>query len=358
MKNLTTRERMLRTFRHQEVDRIAMVDYPWPGTWRRWQAEGMPAGMDWRDCLDFDKVEKILPDISPRFPVKVLEDTERYRIVTTAWGETRKEFKAADSTPESLDFYCNSSDRWEETKQRMLTNYEDRIPWNRLKNYYPKWKAEGRFLRLEHWMGFDATHSFLAGFENTLIAILEEPEWLGDIFDTQLTVMLDLFQQILDAGYEFDGIYWWDDMGYKGSPFFSPETYREFLKPYHKRAADWAHERGLTVELHSCGYIEPLIPDLIDIGVEMLNPLEIKAGMDPFRLKSLYGDKLAFHGGINAQNMHDPELVRSEMEQIIPMMMQGGGYVFACDHSIPNSVSWDQMKFIADLAHRLGTYKS
>ena len=84
---------------------------------------------------------------------------------------------------------------------------------------------------------------------------------------------------------------WYDDMGYKGSPFFSPSCYRELLKPYHKKAVDWAHERGMVTEMHSCGYIEPLLPDVVDIGLEMLNPLEVKAGMDPGKLKKLYGDK-------------------------------------------------------------------
>ncbi len=88
----------------------------------------------------------------------------------------------------------------------------------------------------------------------------------------------------------------------------------------------------------------------------MLNPLEIKAGMDPFKLKALYGDRLAFHGGINAQIWDNIELVKEEMERIIPIMKEGGGYVFASDHSIPNSVSLQNMKEIADLAHKLGKY--
>ncbi|MBE6593803.1 MAG: hypothetical protein E7642_07410, partial [Ruminococcaceae bacterium] len=192
--------------------------------------------------------------------------------------------------------------------------------------------------------------------QNVLIGMYEDPEWVCDMFDTYLNTSLDLCQKILDAGYEFDGIFWYDDMGYKNSTFFSPDMYRELLKPYHKKAIDWAHERGMVTELHSCGFIEPLIPDLVDIGLEMLNPLEIKAGMDPFKLKALYGDKLAFHGGINAQLWDRPELVLSEMERIIPIMKEGGGYVFASDHSIPNTVSFETMKLIAECAHRLGKY--
>ena len=238
----------------------------------------------------------------------------------------------------------------------MYTYHEDRIPWQNLKENYPKWKAEGRFLQLNVWFGFDVAHSHMIGTEDMLIAMYDEPEWVEDVFDTYLNTSLDLCQRILDAGYEFDGIFWFDDMGYKGSPFFSTALYQELLKPYHKKAVDWAHERGMVTELHSCGFVEPLIPDIIETGVEVLNPLEIKAGMDPFKLKELYGDKLTFHGGINAQLWDDIEKVKAEMERIIPVMKEGGGYVFASDHSIPNSVSLKNMTEIAELAHKLGKY--
>ena len=356
MVKLTERERMLRAFKRQEIDRIPMYDSAWAGTKKRWYREGMPEGVAWEDFFGFDHIIRICPDNSPRFEKRILETTDRYRIETTKWGGTQKVFNELDSTPEVLKLYYDSSERWEEAKKAMLTYHEDRIPWNYLKENYPKWKAEGRFLQLLVWFGFDVAHSRMTGTENMLIGMYEEPEWVTDIFDTYLTSSLDLCQRILDAGYEFDGIFWYDDMGYKGSLFFSPALYRDLLKPYHKKVVDWAHERGLVTELHSCGFIEPLLPDIVETGVEMLNPLEIKAGMDPFKLKKLYGDKLAFHGGINAQLWDDIELVKAEMERIIPAMKEGGGYVFASDHSIPNSVSFENMKQIAELAHRLGKY--
>jgi len=356
MIQLTERERMLRTFRRQEIDRIMMVDSAWNGTQKRWKNEGMPTNIDWRDHFGFDKPVQIRPDNSPRFERKVLEQSERYKIQTTRWGVTQRVFNALDSTPENLNYYYNDSEKWAEAKKAMLTYYDDRIPWKYLEENYARWKAEGRFLQLVVWFGFDVAHSHMIGTENVLVGMYDEPEWITDVFDTYLTTSLDLCQRILDAGYEFDGIFWYDDMGYKGAPFFSPAVYRELLKPYHKKAADWAHERGMVVEMHSCGFIEPLVPDIVDAGVEMLNPLEIKAGMDPFKLKKLYGDKLAFHGGINAQLWDDIELVKAEMERIIPAMKEGGGYVFASDHSIPNSVSFENMTEIAKLAHRLGKY--
>ncbi|MBO4980099.1 MAG: hypothetical protein J6D16_06800 [Clostridia bacterium] len=356
MVTLTERERILRAYRHKEADRIPMLDSPWAGTLRRWRAEGMPQGVSWEDYFGFDHQIRIMPDVSPRFEKKVLEQTDRYRIETTAYGATRKVFNELDSTPEVLDFYYGDSDKWEEAKKAILTDHEDRIPWKWLEENYPKWKAEGRFLQLGLWFGFDVTHSHFVGTENLLIGMYEEPEWVTDMFDTYLCAALKQAQKILDAGYEFDGIFWWDDMGYKGSPFFSPSAYRELLKPFHKKAVDWAHERGMVAELHSCGFIEPLLPDVLETGVDMLNPLEVKAGMDPFTLKAQYGDTLAFHGGINAQLWDNIELVKAEMERIIPAMKEKGGYIFASDHSIPNSVSLENMKQIAALAHQLGKY--
>ncbi|MBQ3815006.1 MAG: hypothetical protein II836_03025, partial [Clostridia bacterium] len=83
---MTTRERFQRMYEHREADRIPIIDSPWAGTLRRWHREGMPEGIDWRDYFAVDKVESIGVDISPRYEVKVLEDTDRYQIATTSWG--------------------------------------------------------------------------------------------------------------------------------------------------------------------------------------------------------------------------------------------------------------------------------
>lgn len=356
MIQLTERERILRTYKRQEIDRIAMIDHPWKGTLHRWRNEGLPENASWDEYFGFDKWIRVGTDNSPRFERKILEQNDRYRIETTQWGATQKVFNNLDSTPEVLDFYYNTPERWEEAKAAMLKQYDDRIYWKSLETNYAKWRAEGRFIQLVLWFGFDVSHSYLTGTENMLISMYEDPDWVTDIFDTYLTTSINNAQKMLDAGYEFDGVFWYDDMGYKGSPFFSPSTYCELLKPYHKKAADWAHERGMVVEMHSCGYIEPLIPDIIDAGIEMLNPLEVKAGMDPDRLKKLYGDKLAFHGGINAQLWDNIDLVKAEMERVIPVMKENGGYIFASDHSIPNSVSFENMRQISELAHKLGKY--
>ena len=133
MAELTERERILRTYRRQEVDRIPLLDRAWNGTQKRWYAEGLPAGVPWEKHFGFDRWMKVQPSNSPRFEVKVLEKSERYTIQTTEWGLTRKVFNELDSTPEVLDYHFNDSEKWEEAKKAMLTYHDDRIPWKWLR---------------------------------------------------------------------------------------------------------------------------------------------------------------------------------------------------------------------------------
>ena len=93
MAEMTSRERIIRTYKRQETDRMPMVDSAWRGTINRWHKEGLPENVFWEDYFGFDKTAHIGVDNSPRFEQKVLEETDRYKIVTTAWGQTQKHFK-------------------------------------------------------------------------------------------------------------------------------------------------------------------------------------------------------------------------------------------------------------------------
>jgi uroporphyrinogen decarboxylase len=89
----------------------------------------------------------------------------------------------------------------------------------------------------------------------------------------------------------------------------------------------------------------------------MLNPLEVKAGMDPIALKNKYGDKLAFRGGLNAVLFERPDELWAEMRRVIPALKQNGGLVISSDHSVPESVSLKEFQQFVTLAKELGAYK-
>lgn len=287
--------------------------------------------------------------------MKILEENDRSYVATSPWGVTMRHFKEEDSTPEFLDFTVNTPEAWEKAKARMTLD-EDRIPWDYLKENYPKWQKEGRWIQAGFWFGFDVAHSWMFGTEDFLVALLEEPEMCEDIFETYLDRCIRLFEKIWNAGYRFDEIYWPDDMGYKGTPFFSPKIYRELLKPYHKKAVDWAHSRGVYAHLHSCGNIMRLLPDIMETGIDALNPLEVKAGMDSLAIKREYGDKLVLHGGVNAVLWDQHDAIVEEIRRLVPALKENGGYIFSSDHSIPNTVSLENFREIIKTVKECGKF--
>lgn len=353
---MTTHERFSRIFEHKEADRIPIIDDPWNATIERWNREGMPKGMDFRDYFGLDKVANINVNNSPRYTAKTIEETDEYIIYTTGWGATLKQWKHKASTPEFLNFTITDPDKWKDAKKRM-TPSRDRVNWDYLKNNYRRWMEEGQWIQGNFWFGFDVTHSWAVGTETLLMALVEEPEWCIDMFNHYLEMDIALFEMVLEAGYTFDSIRWPDDMGYKNTQFFSLKMYRELLKPVHKKAIEWAHSKGIKAHIHSCGDINPLIPELIEIGIDAINPLEVKAGMNPIELKKKYGSDVVLHGGINAVLWDDVDAISAEMEKVIPVVKEQGGYIFSSDHSVPSSVSLENFKTIVDLAKKLGSYE-
>ncbi|MDP6125624.1 MAG: uroporphyrinogen decarboxylase family protein [Candidatus Latescibacteria bacterium] len=352
---MTTHERMTRMYAHQEADRVPITDGPWGSTLERWHSEGLPQDVHWAQYFDLDQFAGIGADNSPQFPSETIEKTDEYSVHTTSWGATLRSWSHAGGVPEFLDFKVKDRDTWADAKSRM-TPSRDRVNWDSLKDNYKTWLEEGKWLSAGLWFGFDVTHSWFLGTERVLMAMVEDPEWIADIFNHCLDVSLTLYDMVWDAGYEFDEVSWPDDMGYKYNQFFSLDMYRELVKPAHRRAAEWAHAKDAKVRLHSCGDVNPLVPDLIDVGIDMLNPLEVKAGMDPVALKAKYGDQLAFHGGLNAVLFEDMDAMRDEMTAVIPKMKENGGYLISSDHSVPDSVSFQEFSEFIALAKELGSY--
>lgn len=355
MKSMTSCERMRRMFEHRDADRIPVIDSAWDSTIERWQREGMPNNVPYETFFGLDQIAAISADNSPRYEEKTIEDTDKHTVFTTSWGTTLRNWKHAASTPEFLEFTIKDPDSWKLAKARITPNRE-RIDWKRLETHYRTWKEQGYWIEAHLWFGFDVTHSWIVGTERLLFALIENPDWCKDMFSHLLEVNLALLDQIWEAGYRFDSVRWPDDMGYKQNQFFSLDMYRELLKPYHRRAIEWAHAKGVKAHLHSCGDINPLIPELIDIGLDALNPLEVKAGMNPMELKKQFGDKLVLHGGINAVLWNQPEAIEAEMQKVIPALKRNGGYIFSSDHSVPSSVSLQDFRRIVGLAKKLGSY--
>jgi len=204
---------------------------------------------------------------------------------------------------------------------------------------------------------------YMRGLENLFIDMMERPEILETIIDRTLRYWLDWFRVFLDeAGDLVDVIMIGDDLTGQDGPLFPPRIYRSIIQPRQKTLVSYIKSRTKArIWYHSCGAILPYIPDLIDNGIDILNPVQTTArGMDPAVLKARFGDRLTFWGGaVNAQRTlpHGTAAeVRQEARRAIRAFSPGGGYVFANVHNIQADVSPDNVLALFDAAREFGEY--
>ena len=179
-----------------------------------------------------------------------------------------------------------------------------------------------------------------------IMAHIEYPDYIKGIFELQCEIALKNLELSYEAvGNKIDVIrVSGTDFGTQNGPLISPDMYREFYKPFHKRINDWIHKNtSWKTFYHTCGSIVPILDDLIEAGVDILNPVQTSAkDMDPKMLKERYGDKLIFWGGgVDTQGtlpFGTPEEVRKEVNERCQIFGKDGGFVFNTIHNIQSKV--------------------
>lgn len=355
MAEFTSRERVLAAIQHKEADRVAIHDSPWGTTEVRWHREGIPEGVTSADYFGFE-FRGIWGDNSLQLPGQTLEETDEYAIRTTGDGNTWKQWKTRESTPELIDFSITTRALWEEHKPRMAYN-DARVDWNALRATYDDAQARGLFFYIGFGPGFTKVCN-MVGPDRTLMAMVEDPDWVADMFLTDAQLCVAIAEEMMGRGFVPDAGWIFDDLGYKHRSFFSPAMYREMLQPAHKLMADCFKSRGLPMILHTCGYTMELMPALLETGFDVIQPLEVKAGNDLIQLKKDYGDRVAFMGSIDVRPMADPDptAIEREIATKIPVAMRGGGYIYHSDHSVPDNVSLNQYRRVMELVAHYGKY--
>ncbi len=378
---MTSRERVLMALNHEEADRVPIHDSPWTAAIQRWHNEGLPREVSPAEYFDYELVG-FGADTSPCFPIEIVDEDEEYILRTTQHGGLRRDHKDYSSTPEIIDYPCKTREDWEKIKER-LTPDRDRVDWDGAwlagtgedqrgddsiletgrcdrRLGLPGWQQaydEGRFVFYPAAFGYDKMQSYVAS-EQLLMAIATEPDWVRDMYETDVTLTIQMYEIMTEGGFRFDGAWLYCDLGYRNGLLFSPQHYDEQLRPTFQRLVDYFHSQGLPVLLHSCGCVTELIPRFIEDGLDCLQPLEQKAGMDLLELKKNFGDKLTLMGGIDVRAMadSDPAVIEEEIRTKIPLAKQGGGYIYHSDHSIPNNVSFDQYRRVLALVRQYGGY--
>lgn len=176
----------------------------------------------------------------------------------------------------------------------------------------------------------------LLGMETLLIAMFDLPEIVDAVLEHLVDYYLAVSQHVFEEAADLIDIFFiGNDFGSQNGPLISEKLFRRFLLPPLKKLIDLGHAYDLKVLLHCCGGFEPLIPAMIDAGLDGLQGLQPKTrGMDPARLKTRFGDNLLLMGCIDSQLVieSDPGTVRAETRRILDLMKPGGGYVACPSH--------------------------
>lgn len=181
--------------------------------------------------------------------------------------------------------------------------------------------------------------TFLRGMENLFVDMLRHRRLAEALLDAVLDVQYAITERMLDAAGDLaDVVMFADDLGTHDRPMLSPALYRSLIKPRQRRYLDMIHAKTRAkVVYHTCGAIYPLIGDLIDIGVDVLNPVQVSAaGMEPARLKREFGRHLCFWGGIDVAHVLPRAKPAELRETVIRMIHTLGpdGYVLSATNNI------------------------
>jgi uroporphyrinogen decarboxylase len=352
---MTSQERVMLALQHREADRVAVSDSPWETTEQRWHREGLPEGVTAAQHFNFE-LWGFWGDNSLQLEGRVMEETDEWVTRTNTDGAVVRNWKHATSTPELMDFAITTRALWEQYKPRLTYN-DTRVDWEGARKGLDDARAKGLFTYLGWGPGFTKICN-LVGPERCMMAMVEDPEWVRDMFLTDAQVCAAIAEEVLGRGLDVDAGWIFDDLGFKHKGFFSPATYRELLMPAHKLICDVFKAHGKPMILHSCGYVTEFVPLFIEAGFDCLQPLEVKAGNDLVALKQQYGDRLAFMGGIDVRAMAhpDPAVIEREIATKVPAAKQGGGYIFYSDHSVPDDVSFAQYCRVMELAAHYGRF--
>jgi len=359
---MTGKERITRILKRQPVDRIGLFEHFWGDTRKHWQAQGHIRegeslddhfGFDITNCWCFNGTADL--DFQP----VVIEETEETKLVRDGNGALLRRHKLHDTTPEHVDFAVKERPAWEELiKPHLLKKFDcRRLNFENYRNARNNAAKGNRFFT---WGGlgvFEHIHP-VCGHENMLVGMALDPEWIRDMADTYANLLIAMFETLFAQEGQPDGVWFYEDLGFKERPFMSPAMYREIIQPAQAKTIAYCHSKGLPVIMHSCGFVEPLLPDMIAAGIDCLQVMEIKAGMDPLRIHRNFGDRLSLCGGLDARNLvaNNRDAIRRELGEKIPVLKRNNGYILHSDHSIPANCDYETYRFFVDEGLRLGKY--
>jgi len=365
-------ERMSKTLRHEEPDRVPISDFFWGSFTERWRRElGLPADANPYYHYDLDWIVTV-PNMDPWIrPFETIQETPEQIVVKTGFGAVlHKHF--AHPMPEMRAWETDTFAKLERAvfddprdRRRFVSPGDNQIAGvgDGFQRNSPAWIETVSSLRPDFpvygsMIEVSECLTRLIGQENAMLWMAEYPERMGAIINRIGAFYLEMAQAEIEAGAGLlDGFVIWGDVAYKKCTFMSPRYWREYFKPWVAQMTDAAHAAGLPVICHGCGNVKAIFADFIDMKIDAYNPLEAKAGMDVIELRKQYGHRIGFCGNSNVQvwESGDRDAIRREVLRKLNAA-KGGGFIFQSDHSVSSRVSGRTYDDIVKLVREYGKY--
>jgi uroporphyrinogen decarboxylase len=329
---MTSRERVLAALKRRPVDRVPVFMWFHPRTARRLgeTLEIPPARVG--EAMGDDIRQSW---VNNNYAMEGIVHEREGEGHTDAWGiEWRREgefnqiarYPFAGAAPEAMLAYEFPHSRIEELLASMAAPAAE--------------AAAGRF-----FLGCDVSPCVfemywrLRGMEDALMDLAAEPAAAGAVLARCADFAVRLAREAARR-WPLDWLWTGDDVASQQAMLMSPATWRELIRPQLQRVFDEGKAAGLHVAYHSCGALRPVIDDLVEMGLDVLNPIQCNCpGMDPLELKREFGRSLAFMGGVDTQGVlpnGSAEEVRRATRRLIEGMTEGGGgYILAASHTVP-----------------------
>ncbi len=361
---MTSKERIRQLIVEKEpADRVGLFEHYWPETIRDyWPQEGYPD-------KDTPPAEHFGYDIRSMWPIPdpgplkgkdgVVEESDEWRIFKNGYGSTCKYWKNKSGTPEHIDFTIKTREDWDRVKETLRELDPTRTNLDGARQLLDEARAGERF----SCFGFLFLVELMRAIIGDLVmlpSLLLEPEWIRDVGRVYTDFFKTHFAYVLDEVGRPDGIWMYEDLGFTNGLFASPQTIRELLLPYYRELVSFfTDDYGLPVLIHTCGDIREAVPILIEAGIQCLQPMEAKAGVNVLDLADTYGNRLAYMGNIDVTvlNTNDPDKVRDEvMRKMGGMIERRLPYILHSDHSIPPDVRMKTYEQMLEIHRQHGTY--
>jgi uroporphyrinogen decarboxylase len=317
---------------------------------------------DVAERLDAD-VRLVMPGLATGFEYR-LRDEGQYEAYTDEWGISWRKPKDGGFYYDMYEHPLAGAESLSDLKAHPFPDPVDPGRFATLRSQAEAAYAKGKAIVLAGpCAGIVEVYSWMRGYEPFYIDLAVNQDLVAYMLDRMVEFKCAFWERALrEVGDLVDVVVEADDLAGQHSMLLSPKTYRKLIKPRHERLFSFIRaQASVKVFFHSCGAVRPVIPDLIDAGIDILNPVQISAAdMDPHELKREFGRDLVFWGGgVDTQQVlgtATPDQVREDVRRNIEALAPGGGFVFAAVHDIQANVPPENIMAMWEAWQDFGAY--